>query len=693
MKLNGKHNHMKKTALFLVSVLLVLGGAAGQNGNSTGRFEWAKGYGSAVPNSLSCIKGTVTDSLGNLYILGQFRNDAEWDGERILPMTPYGPACSPTNVLIAKISPSGEMVWKKVVHGNDGNQARADDIKPLGDTGFAVMFYFSPHGPNLANTRYLYWLDTLYTSEYYPFNPYQYPDRRFSDVVCNAYVAFDFDGNVKEQHFLERSYVDSAGNDLMWQPYASQDSLPRLRMQYLQYVTFDVDSVGNIYICRQSVDSYGSDYQASEGTLTAVKFWVDHRMVGECSLKHRPQEWYPHLLKFSPHFDTLLESRYLVQKTDSLYYTPEFYIKVNKSNLFLVLNMSFYSTSSSSSPRDNTMVFDSVNHVSIFISEKNQLKGFVTVHDLDLTPRSCLYLDDSVINSNYLANSHMNDIVFDNDSNLVFIRGIAARNFLGQESVTNSLFVFQNHILPINNDAFAISFDRQSLDYHSIGIFPSLRKSGIDHERENFAAKNNRVYMQGLFFEGLALPHDTIETPNPSFYGLALAVFDYQGHLIDGIDYNSYAIFHTVGPIALSDSTLYLVNHLKADADFGEHHVYAYGDPFVCVAKYTDTAFMTPYVRRVTEDTTIRVEVVQEEWTRVLYPNPTSGRVTVVMNGRPLRELYVAGMDGIAEPLPFSAIGDGRYAADLTDRPDGAYVLVMISDEMHAYRSTVILQR
>ena len=66
---------------------------------------------------------------------------------------------------------------------------------------------------------------------------------------------------------------------------------------------------------------------------------------------------------------------------------------------------------------------------------------------------------------------------------------------------------------------------------------------------------------------------------------------------------------------------------------------------------------------------------------------------TVVMNGRPLRELYVAEMDGIAEPLPFSAIGDGRYAADLTDRPDGAYVLVMISDDEHAYRSTVILQR
>ena len=143
----------------------------------------------------------------------------------------------------------------------------------------------------------------------------------------------------------------------------------------------------------------------------------------------------------------------------------------------------------------------------------------------------------------------------------------------------------------------------------------------------------------------------------------------------------------------IKDSLLYLVNRLSSDATFGNIHVPSRGAYFACIAKYVDTSFMTPYVRRVTEDTTIRVDVVQEEWTRVLYPNPTSGRVTVVMNGRPLRELYVAGMDGIAEPLPFSAIGDGRYAADLTDRPDGAYVLVMVSDDEHAYRSTVILQR
>ena len=685
MKLNGKHNHMKKTALFLVSVLLVLGGAAGQNGNSTGHFDWAKGYGSAVPNSLSCIKGTVTDSLGNLYILGQFRNDAEWDGERILPMTPYGPDCSPTNVLIAKISPSGEMVWKKVVHGNDGNQAQADDIKPLGDTGFAVMFYFSPHGPNLANTRYLYWLDTLYTSEYYPFNPYQYPDRRFSDVVCNAYVAFDFDGNVKEQHFLERSYVDSAGNDLMWQPYASQDSLPRLRMQYLQYVTFDVDSVGNIYICRQSVDSYGSDYQASEGTLTAVKFWADHRMVGECSLKHRPQEWYPHLLKFSPHFDTLLESRYLVQKTDSLYYTPEFYIKVNKSNLFLVLNMSFYYTSSSSSPRDNTMVFDSVNHVSIFISEKNQLKGFVTVHDLDLTPRSCLHLDDSIINHNdYFSYSWITDIDIDEDSNTIFFSGFAKRNYANNSNATNSLFLFQGTPLSINNNAFVLALDRQSYGLRSTSIFPSKAAANlqaVNNIHGNLKTKNNRIFLQAQYYGGIRIPSGNIDIGNSSSSGLALCVFDYQGHVIDGVDYGTIAIGHYPSSLALSDSTLYLVNHLKADADFGEHHVYAYGDPFVCVAKYTDASFMTPYVYT-PQGGGEHVDLT-ENTPCTLYPNPVRDKLYVSMD-EPMVEASVMTLTGIKKQIPFNG-----NMLDIASLQPGAYILEIVTNQ-HIYRHKII---
>ena len=52
-------------------------------------FEWAKGYASGQEGNQ--IVGSVTDSEGNLYILGSFRNDASWDGgSHLLPMAPYG---------------------------------------------------------------------------------------------------------------------------------------------------------------------------------------------------------------------------------------------------------------------------------------------------------------------------------------------------------------------------------------------------------------------------------------------------------------------------------------------------------------------------------------------------------------------------------------------------------------------------
>ena len=66
---------MKKTfAMLCFGIALALAPAA-----EAQRFEWAKGY--SPSNDKSFIKGTVTDDEGNLYILGQFRNDAAWNGE------------------------------------------------------------------------------------------------------------------------------------------------------------------------------------------------------------------------------------------------------------------------------------------------------------------------------------------------------------------------------------------------------------------------------------------------------------------------------------------------------------------------------------------------------------------------------------------------------------------------------------
>ena len=64
-------------------------------------FEWAKGYGTSQEGCM--IEGTVTDADGNLYILGQFTKDATWDGQRILPIAPYGPGQNSINTLAKEI--------------------------------------------------------------------------------------------------------------------------------------------------------------------------------------------------------------------------------------------------------------------------------------------------------------------------------------------------------------------------------------------------------------------------------------------------------------------------------------------------------------------------------------------------------------------------------------------------------------
>ena len=163
------------------------------------------------------------------------------------------------------------------------------------------------------------------------------------------------------------------------------------------------------------------------------------------------------------------------------------------------------------------------------------------------------------------------------------------------------------------------------------------------------------------------MPSDTITLENASYSGLSLIFFDYQGHLIDGIDYNTFAIGHAPGPIALRDSNLYLVTHLKADADFGEHHVYAAGyDPFVCIAKYVDTSFMTPYVY--VPDDSVHISHAAKQDIMV-YPNPAESRLHITTH-EPLLAATAISVSGVREPLPFRGA-----TIDISPLPAGIYIL------------------
>ena len=95
------------------------------------RFEWAKtidGYDQSSSDVGNKIAGSMTDSDGNLYICAQYSRSASLCGVNL-------PDRGETiNMVVAKISPEGEMVWHKEIYGYGTTGGAALGLLPMGDT-------------------------------------------------------------------------------------------------------------------------------------------------------------------------------------------------------------------------------------------------------------------------------------------------------------------------------------------------------------------------------------------------------------------------------------------------------------------------------------------------------------------------------------------------------------------------------
>lgn len=677
---------MRNSILTIVAILvLTAGNAAAQH------FEWVRGF---APGENVAIVGSVTDSVGNLYILGNINFNTCWEnGSRLLPIAPYGHASDDGDVLIAKVSPEGDLVWHKVIHGEWSNSIPYD-IKLVGDTAFACLVTM----PLASEMGYLYYLDTLVRKG----GDGIYPDYPMSGLyiatgasTVTALITFDFDGNVLEQHFLYISYLDYNGDDIV-RTYTHYPQ-PWYQARTLDYPSFAIDNEGNFYLSHSTYHimpagpyNPGEYYTVEDGTISAIKIWCDRREVGivptDSTLATSPQ-----ILKFSPHFDTLLESRYVFQNNPKTHFFSNHLQTDRENNLYYVEH-----TEADLDQNDHRIMIDSLKNKSLYWMSFSTWKGFLIKYNSLLEVLDVISLEDSILDFNHTAsNSFFEDIAFDYDSNLLFISATTGRK--GQYDSLTTVPICQGiPLLDLKNDAFFLSFkfDTDSLEFHSYGRVDSKVYSDCiqkrSNEHGNLACTKNRVFLQTAAIGGLCFPDRNIDWPLINDWGLGLVVFDYQGNIIEGCSYAAIGPSNYLGPISLKDSTLYLINRLISGATFGDIQVPSRGTYFSCIAKYVDPAFMSTYERP--EDTTMVVEVVQEEVTVVRYPNPTTGRLTIDMNGRPLREAWVAAIDGVAEPLPVTHLGDSRYAADLTGRPDGTYILVLVADDHRAYRSTIILQ-
>ena len=633
-------------------------------------FDWAKGYSSTGDGGY--IKGTVTDSVGNLYILGAFSGQASW-GDTTPLMVNYD--LGPIGTVIAKISPDGEMLWRKALHTGNYAYNIPYDIKPLGDTAFACMVNVELSTPY---NYYCYYLDTMLHgwSDY----PIANEDQSLLGALFTAYLVFDFSGNLLEQHFLQLSYIDTTGSDIF--------------KYYLLNPSFDLDAEGNIYISRQAEDRVDDETSVEAGTLMGVRLWVDHRCVGTVyeNTGYHPR-WSPQLLKFAPHFDTLLAARYLFDRNDN--YACEInstYTKVDRDSKVYCLSTIYIEGLGRDSIE--TIVVDSIQGLEFSYPPAVTEKGVMIRFDSDLTPDWLVTLDDSIINPNLNAPSlsFFHDVAFDYDSNLIFLSLTSIRGIFADTLNFYSIPMVDGNPLPLRNSGAVLVFEQTSDKpvLRSCGIVPSVNQSDcLGNSIGNLICKGNRVFLQSHYYGDLRIPGNEFLGNSIYQVGHGLTVFDYAGHVVGGMPYRTISPNSKPGPIALRDSILYLGMLLyDDDATFGD--ITLHGDAnFSAVARYVDTAFMSTYVyvEPPIDTSNVSILVPEEGNGLVVYPNPFHQRVTIQCDEN-ITAAYVTDMMGRREKVRLLAEGDGRYSLDLTARPQAIYLLTVVTADgkLHTVR-------
>ena len=648
----------------IISIFLLLATVATA---SAQRFEWAKGYNTAQED-LNEITGSVVDSLGNLYIIGHIRRYAEWDGECIVPEFYFPYPFSDLNLIIAKISPEGEMLWKKFVICYNGGGANPYDIKLVGDSAVVCLFEFIESGYVAG----LYYLDTLVSG------PSNYPCTGgwfyYREVL--AYVSFDFDGNVTEEHFLRLSPVDHDGNDFYFYEPMPNDTISYLRNMYVDNFAFDVDEIGNVYMYRQVTDWLDDSLSGRNGSFSAIKVWDDTRLVGTFPVEGVPYEWNQQILKFAPHFDTLLASRYVIQQCGDSNYYAVFYPTLHldsRANLYTTIELN------KTNRWDNCLTIDSSQNIMVQHKGYNHLKSYMVKYDSDLNVKWVVDFEDSVISTNnqISSNTAFYNTAFDEDSNLLFLSAGSGRGFVGDTTNYFSVLMYQGIPFKLKNDAFVVAFNNTDTQptIHSYSRVPAITSSeGLVANLfpSNLVCSNNRIIIQSVYNGGLR--YNDIYQPTETLYdkNLGMFIFDYAGH---AITHNSYDIDirgnDCIGPMALRDSILYLITTIASHATFGDTTVYSWGQ-LACIAKYVDTSFMTPYVHPL-PNVGIRPTIDMPRVT--LYPNPATSLLSISSEKPVAPQAYIINSVGIRMP---ATVRDNRI--DVSRLKPGTYILELYID-------------
>ena len=643
------------------------------------RFDWVRSYSGpeysdgAAANE---IFGSVMDREGNIYILGQFIGDAQWDDDTsILPFS----ARRNRSAVIAKLSPEGEMVWHKELYATYMD-VDVYNIRMLGDTAlmlYALFMFPFDHG-FYSEKNELYYFDTLLTA------PDRFPEPPDSLQVISLYYGFITlgleSGNILEEHFMIPSYVKNDGSLLR------ENFSDYLITNIRQRVSFNVDSEGNIILARQA--DYLSyefcdtcpdgiyNWSPNEGNIIGMRLLVDGA-TKQLDVPLEPSSrWNWHIIKLSPHLDSVISSTYVLDSTWR--YSED-------------CNISMYLNSIDVDANDNIYILierDQFPFDTLPVKNSDTLAmewySCMIRYDSELTPTGIVQVTATHTPEGYCAGFvRLLDTYYDSVTNSLFINGESGMN--PQYYTTLN---YRGSTLDLKNNACWLRLDADDLSLISYG---KARSTGTEAwERTflysdkyvwchngSFAVGGNRVFCQVLYQCNILFHDSQIN----NLYGMGLMVWDYDGHELEYIDYNSESSKNEQGYIFLKDSSLWLTGTLTANAELGDHNINAGWNSHAYVARYTDTAFMTPYIYT---DPHVGLNEQTAQRRPRIYPNPTRGTLQIITNDEKIRS--VSAVSALGQPISIRLQGN---AVDLDRYPSGVYTLTIITN-MNTYQQKII---
>lgn len=567
------------------------------------RFDWASSFSGEDIRSGSYtiqandIVGSFVDSAGHFYFLGTCSPWASFNFSETR-MTPPEIATWPDYrpVVVGKVSPSGDLMWQRFVC--DYRQCYAYALQRTGDSSFMVMIGFLV--PHDQGDR-LFWIDTTLTSANLDY--LLLGDSTVSNLT-NGFITFDLEGNVQEWHSLEVGYMDSVGRPITMERSWASYNYPQSRASVmvsniLSAETFSVDHQGNIYVVRKTNDrarhvcepgewssAQARDLSIADGNISGLKIMVDGSRALYCPVTQRSALWNQQILKFSPHFDSLLASTYLFDSVHTELGTAstniDYVTHDSQNNLYLTFT-----------GNDIPELLNLVNSDSLQLKNPPAMANVKCIIKYSPNLRATDILQIVCRDDSSRVASPIYDPYIDIASNTIFIKG--GFQWAPWDSPTFHLLHngIEHPIDTANNMTFWIRAGLVNFNILSRGQVNSTTRPS---EMFPIKTSNNRVFTQLKFLNNISFGDTILYTFFTTDYDLGFAVWDYDGHelLID--NYGCSNFYNAPTQLHVMDSAVYLGGVVYDDATFGTHVVPNYGNSTVYIAKYVDTAFMHPYV-------------------------------------------------------------------------------------------------